>query len=116
MKILFLTRHYGYLRNYESTISRFVALGHTVHIAADREEMLGGREMVERWTREHTGVTMGWTPDREADHWFWVAIRLRLAQDFLRYQDANYDSAPQLRLRAEERIPTTVLALSLIHI
>ncbi len=111
MKILFLTRHYGYLRNYESTISRFVALGHTVHIAADREEMLGGREMVERWTREHTGVTMGWTPDREADHWFWVAIRLRLAQDFLRYQDANYDSAPQLRLRAEERIPTTVLAL-----
>ena len=111
MKILFLTRHYGYLRNYESTISQFVTLGHKVHIAADREEMLGGREMVERWTREHTGVTMGWTPDREADHWFWVTTRLRLAQDFLRYQDRNYDRAPQLRLRAEERIPTMVLAL-----
>tara|TARA_B100001123_G_scaffold295929_1_gene330036 strand:- start:6097 stop:8724 length:2628 start_codon:yes stop_codon:yes gene_type:complete len=111
MKILFLTRHYGYLRNYESTISRFLALGHTVHIAADREEMLGGREMVERWAHEHTGLTMGWTPDREADHWLWIATRLRLAQDFLRYQDPNYDSAPQLRLRAEERIPTTVLAL-----
>ena len=103
MKILFLTRHYGYLRNYESTISRFVALGHTVHIAADREEMLGGREMVERWTREHTGVTMGWTPDREADHWFWVAIRLRLAQDFLRYQDANYDSLSLIHISEPTR-------------
>ena len=110
MKILFLTRHYGYLRNYESTILEFSARGHEVHIAADREEMLGGREMVERWTREHTSVTMGWTPDREADHWLWVATRLRLAQDFLRYQDPDYDNAPQLRLRAEDRIPTSVLA------
>ena len=110
MKILFLARHYGYLRNYESVITHLIVRGHDVHVAADRDEMLGGREMVERWTRRHRGLTMGWTPDREADQWLWVATRLRLAQDFLRYQDPHYDAAPQLRLRAEERIPTTVLA------
>ncbi len=110
MKILFLARHFGYLRNYESAILQLASDGHQVHLAADREEMLGGREMVERWTRRDPSITMGWTPDREADNWFWLATRLRLAQDFLRYQDPRYDEAPQLRLRAEERMPTLVLA------
>jgi hypothetical protein len=110
MRILFLARHYGYLRNYEGAIHALAERGHHVHLAADREEMLGGREMVERWARQSPQITMGWTPDRESDNWFWLATRLRLAQDFLRYQDPRYDDAPQLRLRAEERIPTTVLA------
>jgi hypothetical protein len=115
MRVLFLARHFGYLRNYESVVLGLAAAGHQVHLAADREEMLGGREMVERWTREQPAVTMGWTPDREGDNWFWLATRLRLAQDFLRYQDPRYDNAPQLRLRAEERMPTLVLAgLSLL--
>lgn len=110
MKILLLTRHFGYARAYESTVRDLVSRGHTVHIAADREEALGAREMVERWARETPAITAGWTPDRERDDWFWLATRLRLAQDFLRYQDPRYDAAPQLRRRAEERIPTTVLA------
>ncbi|MEW5984284.1 MAG: hypothetical protein AB1806_18180 [Acidobacteriota bacterium] len=110
MKILFLARHYGYLRNYEEAILELARRGHDVHLAADREETLGGREMVEAWTRQHPAITMGWSPDREGDTWFWLATRIRLAQDFLRYQDPRYDVAPQLRLRAEERIPTTVLA------
>jgi hypothetical protein len=110
MKILFLTRHFGYIRHYESTVQALTADGHTVHIAADREEALGAREMVERWTRENPSITCGWTPDRERDDWFWLATRLRLAQDFLRYQDPRYDAAPQLRQRAEERIPTFALA------
>jgi hypothetical protein len=110
MKILFLARHFGYLRNYESVVLQLAADGHQVHLAADREEMLGGREMVERWARQCPAVTTGWTPDREGDNWFWLATRLRLAQDFLRYQDPRYDAAPQLRVRAEERMPTMVLA------
>jgi hypothetical protein len=111
MRILFLARHFGYLRNYESAIRALADAGHDVHLAADREEMLGGREMVERWVRDSPRITVGWTPDREGDNWFWLATRLRLAQDFLRYQDPRYDQAPQLRLRAEERMPTFVLAL-----
>ncbi|MGE3274294.1 MAG: hypothetical protein AB7O67_04225 [Vicinamibacterales bacterium] len=110
MKILFLTRHHGYLKHYESTIRALAEDGHQVHLAADREETLGAREMVERWTRESPNITSGWTPDREGDDWFWLATRLRLAQDFLRYQDPRYDAAPQLRQRAEERMPTMVLA------
>ncbi|HXG87677.1 MAG TPA: hypothetical protein VNJ02_05010 [Vicinamibacterales bacterium] len=109
MKVLFLARHFGYLRNYEATLRGLLQHGHQVHVAADREEALGARQMVERWSREWPGLTMGWTPDRESDDWFWLASRLRLAQDFLRYQHPRYDSAPQLRQRAQERIPTIVL-------
>jgi hypothetical protein len=67
--------------------------------------------MVERLAAEHPGITVGWTPGREGDNWLWLATKLRLAQDFLRYLDPRYDKAPQLRQRAEERTPLAVLAL-----
>ncbi|MCX6551856.1 MAG: hypothetical protein NTY02_12815 [Acidobacteria bacterium] len=111
MKILFLVRHFGYLRNYESVIADLAGHGHQVHLAADREEALGGRDMVDRWAASQPRITVGWTPDRENDDWFWLAKRLRLALDFLRYQDPRYDDAPHLRLRAEERMPNLVLGL-----
>ena len=111
VNILFLARHFSYLRNYESVVFELARRGHAVHLAADREETYGGREMVERWVRTVPAITMGWTPDRAADDWFWLATRLRLAQDFLRYQDPRYETAPQLRRRAEERLPTLALGV-----
>jgi hypothetical protein len=111
MKLLFLVRHFGYLRNYETVVQDLARRGHSVHLAADREEALGAREMVDRWARQQPRITAGWTPDRESDDWFWLARRIRLAMDFLRYQDQRYDAAPQLRARAEARVPTLVLGL-----
>ncbi len=111
MKILFLVRHYGYLRNYESVIIDLAARGHQVHIAADREEALGGKELVQRLVEREANVTYGWTPDREGDDWLWLATKFRLAQDYLRYLDPRYDEALQLRLRAEERTSFIVLGL-----
>jgi hypothetical protein len=80
-----------------------------VHVAADIEESVGGREMLERLAARHRGLTYGWTPDREGDSWLWLATQLRLAQDYLRYLDPRYDAAPQLRLRAEARTPVMLL-------
>lgn len=111
MKLLFLARHFGYLRNYESAILELARRGHTVHLAADREEALGGRQMVERWAQAEPRITVGWTPDRESDDWFWLATRLRQALDLVRFQDARYDQAAQLRARAQERVPTMILGV-----
>lgn len=112
MKILFLARHFGYLRNYESAIVELCARGHRMHLAADREESIGGRELVQRLAERYPDqITFGWTPDREGDDWLWLATKVRLAQDFLRYLDPSYDRAPHLRRRAEERTPTAVLGL-----
>ena len=113
MNILFLARHFGYFRHYESVILELSRRGHSLHLAVDREETSGGRDMVERWAHDAPGITMGWTPDRDAD-WLWLATRLRLAQDFLRYQDPRYDRAVQLRRRAEGRLPTVALSVLLL--
>ena len=48
MRLLFVARHFTYFRNFEAAIRQLVDRGHEVHLAADRDEQLGGRALVER--------------------------------------------------------------------
>ena len=112
MKILFFARHYGYLRNYESAIRALAERGHRIHLAADREESIGGKEMVARLTAEFPQLSHGWTPSREGDDWVWLASRIRTAADYLRYTEPWYVDAPTLRQRAESRVPISVRTLT----
>ena len=104
MKILFIARHFTYFRNYETVIAMLAARGHQLHLAAEREEDLGGREMVERLAQACSGVSFGWIPGRE-DRWATFATKLRMTIDYLRYLDPAYAGAPKLRARARERVP-----------
>ena len=104
MKVLFLARHFTYFRNYESVIATLARRGHELHLAAEREEDLGGREMVERLAQEHPGVSFGWMPPRD-DRWAAFATKLRMTIDYLRFLDPAYAGAPKLRARARERVP-----------
>ena len=111
MKVLFIGRHFTYFRNYESVIDALARRGHEVHLAAEKEEELGGREMVERLAAAHPGISIGWVPERE-DRWASVTARLRMTIDYLRYLDAAYDAMPKLRARARERAPRLGLWLA----
>ena len=108
MKILFLARHFSYLRNYESAIAELAARGHTLHLSADKEESMGGAAMVERLAAKYPGVTVGWTPGRESGAWYDLGRKLRLGIDYLRFLDPRYDSTPRLRGRSEDRTPKLV--------
>ena len=99
MKILFLARHFSYLRLFESAIRELAKRGHTIHLSADREESMGGRGMVERIAADFPGVTVGWTPGREAGTWSELARKLRLGLDYL-------------RARSRERAPMAVVVLA----
>ena len=110
MRILFLARHYTYFRNYETVIAILAARGHHIHLAAEREEDLGGRKMVERLAQQHHSVTFGWIPVRD-DAWGAFATRLRMTIDYLRYFDPAYADTPKLRARARERVPRVGLWL-----
>ncbi len=105
MKILFLARHFSYLRNFESAIGELAERGHQLHLSADKEESMGGTAMVERLAARYPGITVGWTPGRESGAWHELSRKLRLAVDYLRFLDPRYDDAPQLRGRARERTP-----------
>ena len=112
MKILFIARHFTYFRNFDSVIAALAEGRHTVHLAADREEALGGRELVDRLAERHDRVTVGFTPIRDFGRYTRLSRALRLGLDYLRYSDPRYDSMPKLRERAYARTPAFVLALA----
>jgi hypothetical protein len=112
MKVLFIARHFTYFRNYDSVIAALAARGHRVHLAADREDGLGGRALVDRLAAASPAVTVGETPIREWGRYRRLSAALRLGLDYLRYSDPRYAEMPRIRQRAHDRTPAFVLALA----
>jgi hypothetical protein len=110
VKVLFIARHFTYFRNYESVIAALAARGHQVHLAAERDDYLGGPALVERLAADHPAVSFGWIPDRQ-DVWATFAVKVRMTIDYLRYLEPAYASTPKLRARARERVPRAGLWL-----
>jgi hypothetical protein len=112
MKILFIARHYSYLRMFESAIAELASRGHTITLAADREEALGGRGMVERLAGRFPNVRLATAPGRHTGAWAEIARWVRLGLDYLRFLQPAYDSTPHLRARSRERAPRVAVRLA----
>lgn len=112
MNILFVARHCGYFRNYDSVVRELASRGHHVHLAIEKHESLGAEAAVQALTRECAGVTYGMVPEERLDIWSTMAQRLRLGIDYLRYLEPFYDTAPLRRLRARDRTPSLLRALA----
>ena len=109
MKVLFTALHYGYFRNLESVVDELARRGHEVHLTAERQDSaLGGRDIVERLAARHGTVTFGMMPRREREYFF-LASKIRLSLDYLRYLRPEYAQTPALRLRARLRTPRGLL-------
>lgn len=111
MKILFVSRHCGYFRNYDSVLRELAARGHQVHLAVEHQESLGAEAAIEALTRECPGITLGNVPEERVDVWSIVARRLRLGIDYIRYLEPFYDTAPIRRARARDRTPPWLISL-----
>jgi hypothetical protein len=130
MDILFVMRHAGYLRNFESTLRLLAERGHRLHVAFDNGEVPYQRRLasesrnggpgsgairpphrlplVERLAAEYPNFTHGLTPDRRADQWVMLGRKIRLGIDYLRYLEPSYRDAPKLRARIQRRAPAIV--------
>lgn len=123
MRILFLIRNHGYIRNYESTIRLLAERGHEVllvsrgaerHIAFDSEAFLA------RLCAEHPGIVTLRLPRRE-DAWAPRAEAVRALRSYARYLGPTYRNAHKLRSRAAAhamkhgvtRLPSTPLTARL---
>ena len=74
--------------------------GHDVHLTAERQDSaLGGRDIVERLAARHGSVTFGMMPRRERAYFF-LASKIRLSLDYLRYLRPEYANTPALQRRA----------------
>ncbi len=112
MKIVFITRHFSYLRLFESAIAALAARGHEILLAAEQEETMGGRRMVERLAAQYPNVRVGQAPRRPAGAWAEIARCLRIGLDHLRYFDPRYAETPHLGARVRERAPRAIVALA----
>ena len=112
MKLLFVARHFTYFRNFEGVVRLLAERGHRVHLAAERDEALGGRELVDRLAAASPSVTVGHVPPRADERWFEIATVIRRSLDYLRYSDSLYDRAPKIRERAWERTPQLAVSLA----
>jgi hypothetical protein len=111
MRVLFLAAHYAYYRNFESVVLALAERGHSVHLAADERESLGGEALVERLASGRPGITYGFAPSLDDEPWFRLARKLRSASDYVRFHDSAFAPFSKARLTLRERIPRGVLRL-----
>jgi FkbM family methyltransferase len=110
MKILFVMRHSGYVRNFESTLRMLCDRGHTVHLAFQiaGTHWLDPGNVTQELCNLYPRFSRGLTPVRE-DGWGFAARELRLSLDYLRYLTPEYRNAPKLRARAARDVSDTLL-------
>jgi hypothetical protein len=112
VKLLFVARHFTYFRNFDGVVRRLAERGHRIHLAAERDEAQGGRELVDRLAAASPLVTFGEVPPRADRRWFAIATSIRRSLDYLRYASPLYDEAPKIRERAWERTPRLAVAVA----
>jgi hypothetical protein len=111
VKILFIARHCGYLRNFDSAIRAFAARGHRVRLAVEKDDLMGGRRLVDAIIRDCPSVSLTTAPTRTRAELAERVRQLRLAIDYLRFRDPLYNRARHLRARAEARAPEGIVRL-----
>ena len=122
MRILFVMRHGGYVRNFEWVLRQLAERSNQVELGFERSraEGMAGRikrgradfPLPERLRREtNDAVTYGTIPTRE-DRWQPLAFGLRQSVSYLRYLSPGYESAGKLRDRWARGTPRLVVRLS----
>src|SRR5688572_30004950 len=105
MKILFIMRHAGFVRNFEPALRILCERGHQVHvgfvITKERHWMADSINLAEQLANECRNFSSGMIPARE-DAWGLIGSALRASVDYLRYLTPYYREAPKLRERAGE--------------
>jgi len=114
MRVLFIMRHSGYIRNFESTLRMLCDRGHRVHLALQgtpRIAQLDPHDIARQLSEQYRSFSYGVAPPR-TDQWSLVGRELRLGLDYLRYYGSEYRNAPKLRERAKRDVPASMLARS----
>jgi FkbM family methyltransferase len=111
MKLLFVMRHSGYVRNFESTLRMLCERGHSVHLAFQgkvKYTQLDPTDIAAQLAAAYPSFSYGDITLR-SDGWGLLGRELRLGLDYLRYLEPAYDNAPKLRERATREAPASVL-------
>src|SRR3954449_6905475 len=112
MNVLFIMKHPGSARNFESVVRLLAERGHHVHLAYEGPKGGAAQNLVARLERDLMGVTAGRAPKSADLQWSALARDLRLGVDYMRYLAPRYADADKLRKRAERSAPEAVRRLA----
>ena len=110
MNVLFSAGHFGFLRNFESTLRLLGARGYRVHLVADRRDQTEGQRMVDALTGDFPAFSAEVLPYSKQRAWYPLATGLRATLDYWRYLQPAYDQSPELRGRAHKQAPRIAIA------
>jgi hypothetical protein len=110
MRILFSATHFGFLRNFQSTIRLLAQQGHELHLLAERRDAIDGQKMADLLAAEHPAISFELLPTSRHRLWYALATGVRASLDYWRYLDRRWDDAPKLRARAAEQAPAFAIA------
>jgi hypothetical protein len=112
LRILFITRHFGCLRNFEAPIAQLAGEGYKLHLVALTDDILGGLPMVQRWAARTPQITFERLTSPPLEHMKADLLeRVHLMVDYTRYLDPAYRDADGLVARARRRTPQGLLHL-----
>lgn len=110
MNILFVARHSGYLRNFDAVVSALATRGHRVRLAFEKQDHPSGSpELVAAMLAASPNVSVTTAPVRARGEQAERVRQLRLAIDYLRFLEPDYQRTPHLRERAEARAPDAIV-------
>lgn len=112
MKILFSATHFGFLRNFQSTIRLLAEQGHELHLLAERCDAIDGQKMADLLVADHPSLTFDLLPSSRHRLWYALATGIRASLDYWRYLDSRWEHAAKLRARAAEQAPAFAIALA----
>jgi hypothetical protein len=110
LKILFSATHFGFLRNFQSTIRLLAERGHTLHLLAERRDAIDGQKMADILVADHPSITLELLPSTRHRLWYSLATGVRAALDYWRYLDPRWNHSAKLRARAAEQAPAFAIA------
>src|SRR5207342_1799039 len=112
IRILFSATHFGFLRNFQSTIRVLAEHGHDLHLLAERSDTIDGQKMADILAAEHPSITFDRLPTSRHRLWYALGTAIRGSLDYWRYLDPRWERSPKLRRRAEEQAPPLARAIA----
>ncbi|HXD18250.1 MAG TPA: hypothetical protein VN654_14635 [Vicinamibacterales bacterium] len=102
MRILFFVHTLGRTRHFRSVIGRLVERGHTVILAAARQQQL---QRPKAGFYGHPNIELAACPMEREDKWAAIVGPFRRTRDYLRFFDPRFAHASKLSTRAAEHAP-----------
>ena len=116
MKILFSTTHFGFLRNFQSSLRLLAERGHELHLLAARRDTVDGQKIADLLTADHPSITVELLPSSPRRLWYALATGVRASLDYWRYLDPYWGQATKLRARAADQAPAFAVAVARVPV